>query len=199
LSPKAKKEYISPKDVSKRQTKKILDFLNSAETAKEIADAVEIPKERDVGINVANNILKARAKVGKFTSLDQVSRVRQVGPERFTEIVQTLKSFSQTKRKERKPIPSVIFPEVFIQRVYPSVVLFEALASNTGCECKRQPCNCLACSCSKGACKGCENWYDRANTYYAEVKWFNKNANTKYNDHAGNSVFNKVEELVLKI
>jgi len=82
--------YIKPEDVSSEGAQKILNFLNSAQSAEEIDKAVEIRDERDVGIIVAQHILDGRKELGKFTNLQQVADVRQVGPERFTEIVNTL-------------------------------------------------------------------------------------------------------------
>lgn len=82
--------HIKPEDVSLQVAQKVLDFLNTAKSAEEIADAVEIPDERDVGIIVAQHILDRRKELSKFTNLEQVADVRQVGPERFTEIVNTL-------------------------------------------------------------------------------------------------------------
>jgi len=84
-------KYIKPEDVSPREAQKVLDFLNAAKTAEEIADAVEIPGERDVGVGVGQHILDRRKDLGNFTSLQQVYDVPQVGPERFTEIVTTLR------------------------------------------------------------------------------------------------------------
>ena len=83
--------YVKPEDVSAEDVQKVLDFLNSAESAEEIAIAVEIPGERDVGIRVAQHILDRRRELGGFTNLRQVADVQQVGPERFTEIVTTLR------------------------------------------------------------------------------------------------------------
>ena len=82
--------YIKPEDVSPQDAQKVLDFLNAAKSSKEIADAVEIPNERDVGEIVASHILDKRQELGGFTDLKQVADVWQVGPERFTEIVYTL-------------------------------------------------------------------------------------------------------------
>lgn len=82
--------YIKPEDVSPQVAQKVLDFLNSAQSAEEIASVVEIPHERDVGIIVAQHILDRRKELGKFANLEQVADVQQVGPERFTEIVNTL-------------------------------------------------------------------------------------------------------------
>lgn len=82
--------YIKPEHVAPEDAQKVLEFLNSAKSAKEIATSVEIPDERDVGATVAQHILNKRRELGGFTSLEQVANVRHVGPERFTEIVTTL-------------------------------------------------------------------------------------------------------------
>ena len=82
--------YIRPEDVGPEVAQRVLVFLNSAQTAEQIAGAVEIPDERDVGIRVGQRILDRRNELGAFTSLQQVAEVPQVGPERFTEIIVTL-------------------------------------------------------------------------------------------------------------
>lgn len=79
---------ISPKDVSTEDARKILEFLNSARTSKDIADAVEFYGERDVGLKVAERILQKRSEMGgSFKSLDDIANVPQVGAKRFTDIV----------------------------------------------------------------------------------------------------------------
>jgi len=87
--------YIKPEDVSPEDAQKVLHFLNSAKSAEEIDQAVEIPGERDVGIRVGQHILDRRKELGKFTTVQQVADVQQVGPERFTEIVTTLSGKQQ--------------------------------------------------------------------------------------------------------
>ncbi len=79
--------YIRPGDVSPEDTRRVLDALNAANTAEELAAAIEIPGVRDVGVRVAQRIVGRRQELGGFTSLQQVAYVEQVGRERFTEIV----------------------------------------------------------------------------------------------------------------
>jgi len=83
-------EYLRPEDVRPEHAQEILNFLNSAETAEQIATAVEIPGEPDVGVRIAQRILDRRGQRGTFTDLRQVADVSLVGRERFTEIVTTL-------------------------------------------------------------------------------------------------------------
>lgn len=82
--------YIAPEDVSPDDARRVLVFLNSAQTAQQIAEAVEITGELDVGVRVGQRILDRREELGAFTNLQQVADVPYVGPERFTEIIVTL-------------------------------------------------------------------------------------------------------------
>jgi len=90
MTSEERKITLKPETVPAEDAKKILNFLNTARTAEEIASKIEFPGKRDVGINVANNILDAREKIGKFKNLNQVDEIRQVGPERFSQIVRAL-------------------------------------------------------------------------------------------------------------
>ncbi len=82
--------YLRPSDVSPADRTKVLEFLNAARTAEEIAERVEIPGELDVGIRLARRILDRRDQLGGFVSLEQLDATPLIGPERFTEIVTTL-------------------------------------------------------------------------------------------------------------
>lgn len=84
------KIYLEPEDIKPADARKILAFLNAAQTPEEIATAVEIAEERDVGVRIARRILERHRALGVFTDLRQVTDVPLVGPERFTEIVTTL-------------------------------------------------------------------------------------------------------------
>jgi hypothetical protein len=85
------KHYIRPEDVSAHDAGKVLDFLNSAQSAEQIAETIEIPGEPDVGLGVAQRILDRRKALGNsFTSLEQIAAIPYVGPERFTEIISVL-------------------------------------------------------------------------------------------------------------
>ncbi len=82
--------YLLPEDVSSTHAAQVLAFLNAATTVEEIAAAVEISGELDVGLRVAARILARRNELDGFTSLGQVYAVPYVGPERFTELVTSL-------------------------------------------------------------------------------------------------------------
>jgi hypothetical protein len=79
--------YLTPFDVDAATAARVLGFLNAAAGAEEIAAAVEIPDERDVGIRLGQRIIDRRAELGSFTDLRQIRDIPYIGPERFTEIV----------------------------------------------------------------------------------------------------------------
>lgn len=79
--------YLQPSDLSALQAQTVLDFLNRATSAEQLARDIEFPKEPDIGLRLGQRLLDARAALGgSFTDLRQVRAVRLIGPERFTEI-----------------------------------------------------------------------------------------------------------------
>jgi hypothetical protein len=82
--------YLLPEDVSPEHAREVLNFLNNATNAQAIADAVEFPHERDVGVRVAQRIINRRNELNGLRTLDDLYAVPYVGPERFTEIVVSL-------------------------------------------------------------------------------------------------------------
>lgn len=95
---------LNPNDVPKDIAIKILNFLNSAKSAKEIADRIKIPGIHDIGLKVAQNILDTRKKNGKFINLDQLNEVDHIGPTRFNHIMNSFKNFENnpTSKKTKK-------------------------------------------------------------------------------------------------
>jgi hypothetical protein len=79
--------YLTPLDVDAATAARVLGFLNAAAGAEEIADTVEIPDERDIGVRLGQRIIDRRAELGSFTDLRQIRDIPYIGPERFTEIV----------------------------------------------------------------------------------------------------------------
>ncbi len=88
------KPLLRPQDVAPEHAQEVLDFLNAVETPEDIAQAVEILDELDIGIRIAQRILDRRQELGSFASLQQLAEVPLIGPERFTEIVITLSGAS---------------------------------------------------------------------------------------------------------
>jgi hypothetical protein len=83
-------ESIRPEDVGPDDTRKLLDFLNKAKSAEELAEAIEIEGELDVGLKLGQRILDRRDQLGAFHSLSELDEIKQIGPKRFTRIVQAL-------------------------------------------------------------------------------------------------------------
>jgi len=79
--------YLTPLDVDAATAARVLGFLNAAASAEEIAAAVEMPDERDVGVRLGQRIIDRRSELGSFTDLRQIRDIPYIGPERFTEIV----------------------------------------------------------------------------------------------------------------
>ena len=80
--------YLRPDMIPADGARKVLDFLNNAKTPEAIVEATEIPGERDIGIVIAQRIFDRRVEMGAFTDLQQIDDIEQVGPERFTEIIE---------------------------------------------------------------------------------------------------------------
>jgi archaellum component FlaC len=78
---------IEPQDLTPAQAASVLDFLNRAKSAAEIAAKVEFPGEPDIGLKLGQRLLDGRAALGgRYTTLAQVDAVPLIGPERFTEL-----------------------------------------------------------------------------------------------------------------
>ena len=83
---------IIPKEIAESTSKKVLSFLNAAQSAEEIAEAIEFKGERDIGIKIAESLLDRRARLGGFQNLDQIADTPQVGEVRFSQIVRALEA-----------------------------------------------------------------------------------------------------------
>lgn len=79
--------YLEPDDLSAAQQARVLRVLNLAIDAAALAAAIEMPGEPDIGIKLAERLLRARtAANGQFTTLAQINAVTGIGPERFTDL-----------------------------------------------------------------------------------------------------------------
>lgn len=67
---------------------KILNFLNSMKTHQQLTIAVG--KDDVIDETMAKNILAARARLGKFRSLDQVSKASSMDPKKFKALIESL-------------------------------------------------------------------------------------------------------------
>ena len=79
--------FLQPSDLSATQAQQVLDVLNQATSAEQLADRIELPGEPDIGVKLAGRLLRARTELGgQFSTLVQVDQVPQIGPERFTDL-----------------------------------------------------------------------------------------------------------------
>lgn len=105
--------YIKPESLSTAEVRLVLEFLNGARSAEEIADTIEIPGELDVGVRVAQRLLDRRATLGgAFSKIQQVADTPYVGPERFTEIVSVLTGRRIEKTEANAAVPAAILQEM---------------------------------------------------------------------------------------
>jgi hypothetical protein len=82
--------FSDPSQIDPVRARAIIAFLNAAATPEEIATAIEFPGEPDIGVRLAERLLRERDELGGFTDLRQIRSIRLIGPERFTEIVTAL-------------------------------------------------------------------------------------------------------------
>lgn len=97
--------FLEPGDLAAAEAARVLDFLNRAASAAEIAAGIEIPGEPDIGLKLGQRLLNARAALGgRFSDLRQVDAVPLIGPERFTDLCAAILGWSSRQwRIERDP------------------------------------------------------------------------------------------------
>ncbi len=83
-------KYTRPEELTQSAVKNILATLNMAKSSAELGADIEVSGERDIGQKVAQNLLLRRTQLGGFKNISQVYAVPQVGPERFSELVEAL-------------------------------------------------------------------------------------------------------------
>jgi len=103
--------FFRPADVSPSRVRAVLDFLNAAESAEEVALATDIPGVHDIGIRLAERILERRDQLGGFTDIAQVFDVPLIGPVRFTRLVKSLTG-PRRRRPTSGPAPDVLAREL---------------------------------------------------------------------------------------
>jgi hypothetical protein len=89
---KIKPEYLQEGFMKEEETRRVLYFLNNAKSPEEIDDLIEFPHERDISLRLGVRILEARNRIGRFRSLSDIENIRQIGDERFDEVMRSLKS-----------------------------------------------------------------------------------------------------------
>ena len=82
---------LRPADVSPANAEHILGVVNGVGSAAELAAAVELADEPDLGLRLAQQLLEWRTELGgTFASLEQVAEAPEIGPVRFTRLVRAL-------------------------------------------------------------------------------------------------------------
>lgn len=108
--------FIEPTDLDTEQTRQVLRVLNQAADAATLAQRIELPGEPDIGVKLAERLLRARAQLGgAFASLDQVAAVPQIGPERFTDLCVAL--LGLTRAQLVGIVPDVLALQARLERL----------------------------------------------------------------------------------
>ena len=80
--------YLGLKDIDPPDADKVLDRLNSLNSADEIVSAIATcAGRRVISFRVAQRILNTKLELGRFQDLEQVATVAGVGTKRFTAII----------------------------------------------------------------------------------------------------------------
>lgn len=83
--------YLGSNDVDSEKASKILDRLNSLNSAEEIMGIIgTYAGKRVLGNRIAQKILKAKKAVGNFQNLNQVAALPGIGTKRFVIIMSAL-------------------------------------------------------------------------------------------------------------
>lgn len=83
--------YWWPKNINSETSNKILDRLNSLNSAEELASVVATYAGRRVlSIRIAQRIFGIKEELGRFQDLRQVAAVPGIGTKRFTSIINAL-------------------------------------------------------------------------------------------------------------
>ena len=83
--------YSGLKNVNSETASKILDRLNSLNSAEEIASVVATyAGQRVLSIRIAQRIIGTKQELGRFQELKQVAAVPGIGTKRITSIINAL-------------------------------------------------------------------------------------------------------------
>ena len=83
--------YWGLKNVNSETSSKILDRLNSLNSAEEIASVVATyAGQRVLSIRIAQRIFSTKEELGRFQELQQVATVPGIGTKKFTSIINAL-------------------------------------------------------------------------------------------------------------
>ena len=91
MSRKIFQVYLEPNNVTSEEANKVLDRLNSLNSAAEIINVIgNNAGQRVIGIRIAQRILNTKMRAGKFKDLNEVATVPGIGYKRFTTIMSIL-------------------------------------------------------------------------------------------------------------
>jgi hypothetical protein len=89
--------YWWPKNINSETSSKILDRLNSLNSAEEVVRVVAAyAGQRVLSVRIAQRIFGVKEELGRFQDLQQVAAVPGIGTKRFTSILNALRDSTQS-------------------------------------------------------------------------------------------------------
>ena len=89
--------YWWPKNINSETSRKILDRLNSLNSAEEVVRVVAAyAGQRVLSVRIAQRIFGVKEELGRFQDLQQVAAVPGIGTKRFTSILNALGDSTQS-------------------------------------------------------------------------------------------------------
>jgi len=89
--------YWWPKNINSETSSKILDRLNSLNSAEEVVRVVAAyAGQRVLSVRIAQRIFGVKEELGRFQDLQQVAAVPGIGTKRFTSILNALGDSTQS-------------------------------------------------------------------------------------------------------
>jgi len=123
---------IRLEDISKEEEKKVLEFLNKS-NVEELAKGIEIIEVRDVGLRIAEMIVKERERLQGFTSLKQVMDIQGIGSKRLSAIVESVLAKEVEHERSNFKLLMLENPNYFgnLAYIFPEFKPVKVIANNT--------------------------------------------------------------------
>jgi hypothetical protein len=76
-------------DISLRLAQRVMYFVNKSKSAEELCQTIKC--ENELGIAVAEKILEAKERIGRFKDITQIESIKEVGINKFIALVNSVK------------------------------------------------------------------------------------------------------------
>ncbi len=119
-------------DISKEEEKKVLEFLNRS-SVEELAKSIEIIGVRDIGLRIAEMIVKERERLKGFTSIKQVIDIQGIDSKMLSAIVESVLAREVEYERSNFKLLMLENPNYFgnLAYIFPEFKPVKVIASNT--------------------------------------------------------------------